>query len=119
MSPMFTGLQVRKFPAQNGPLTDQVEEQEESKGRSTEAALVQDALVTGKSVEQAIPAKKGNSSGLVEGQSAPALSNVLVAGSALLSVGQLLTSPAGTFTNQTCILGDTSTNPINVGSYTS
>ena len=25
VSPMFTGLQVRKFPAQNGPLTEQVE----------------------------------------------------------------------------------------------
>ena len=95
MPPMFTGLQVRKLPALGSPLTDQVEEQEESKGRSTEAAPVQDDLVTGQSVEQAIPAKKGNSSGLVEGQSAPALSNVLVAGLALPSVGQLATSPVG------------------------
>ena len=60
-------------------------------------------MVTGQSVEQAIPAKKGNSSGLVKEQSAPALSNVPVAGSALLSVGQLLASPVGTSTNQTYI----------------
>jgi hypothetical protein len=44
-------------------------------------------LVTGQSAEQAIPAKKGNSHGLVEEQSAPALSNVPAAGSALLSAG--------------------------------
>ena len=117
MSPMFTGLQVRKFPAQNGPLTEQVEEQEESKGRSPEAAPVQDALVTGQSVEQAIPAKKGNPSGLVEGQSAPALPNVPVAGSALLSVGQLLASP-GTSTNHTGIFGAAHTScPIVTDSY--
>jgi hypothetical protein len=44
-------------------------------------------LVTGQSVEQAIPARKGNSNGLMEEQSVPALSNVPAAGSALLSAG--------------------------------
>ena len=61
-----------------------------------EAVPVQEALVTGQSVEQAIPAKKGNPNGVVEEQSVPALSNVPVAGSALLSAGQLLASLAGT-----------------------
>ena len=62
----------------------------------------------------------------MEEQSAPALSNVPVAGSALLSAGQLLASPSGTFTNQTVILGATHTSSpiitgssynINIGSY--
>ena len=77
-------------------------------------------MVTGQPVEQAIPAKKGNSSGLVEEQSAPALSNVPVAGSALLSAGQLLASPAVSYTNQTDTLGATHTSsPTAIGSYKS
>ena len=47
------------------------------------------------SVGHAIPAEKGNPSGLVEGQSAPALSNVPVGGSASPSVGGPVTSLAG------------------------
>ena len=83
-----------------------------------EAAPVQEALITGQSVEQAIPAKKGNSSGLVEGQSAPALSNVPVAGLALPSVGQLATSPVGGSADLSGRLGGTPTSsPINAGSY--
>ena len=59
------------------------------------AAPVQEALVAGQSVGQATPAEKGNSSGLVEGQSAPALSNVPVGGSASPSVGGPATSSVG------------------------
>ena len=65
-----------------------------SKGRSPEAAPVQEVLVTGQSVGQAIPAEKGNPSGLVEGQSAPALPNVPVGGSASPPVGGPATSLA-------------------------
>ena len=69
----------------------------------SEAAPVQKDLVTGQSAGQAIPAEKGNSSGLVEGQSAPALSNVPVGGSASPSAGgpstslvdELVTLPRG------------------------
>ena len=95
MSPMFTGLQVRKFPAIDFSLAGHAKRKEESKWQSPEAAPVQEVLVTGQSVEQAIPAKKGDSSGLVEGQSAPALPNMPVAGLALPSVGMLATSPVG------------------------
>ena len=95
MSPMFTGLQVRKFPALDFSLAGQARSQEELKGRSPEVAPGQETLVTGQSVEQAIPSKKGNPSGLAEGQSAPALPNVPVAGLALPSVGVLATTPVG------------------------
>ena len=66
-------------------------------------------MVTGQSVEQAIPAKKGNSSGLVEEQSVPTLSNVPAAWSALLSAGQLLASPATSSIYQTGTLVATHT----------
>ena len=92
---MFTGLQVKKFPAIDVSLAGQGQRQEESKGRSPEAAPVQEVLVTGQSVGQAIPAEKGNPSGLVEGQSAPALPNVPVGGSASPSVGGPATSLVG------------------------
>ena len=62
---MFTGLQVKKFPAIDSALAGLRLVREESKGRSPEAAPVQEALVTGQSAGQAIPAEKGNSSGLV------------------------------------------------------
>ena len=75
-------------------------------------------MVIGQSVEQAIPATNGNSSGLVEGQSAPALVNVPVAGLALTSVGQLATSPVGGSTNQTVRSGGTPTSSsIGTGRY--
>jgi hypothetical protein len=73
---MFTGLQKR-IPAKNGLLA---EGQEESKGQSEEAVLMQGGKVTYQPDIQAIPAKKGNSSDQVEGQSAPALSNVPLGG---------------------------------------
>ena len=77
-------------------------------------------MVTGQPVEQAIPAKKGNSSGLVEEQSAPALSNVPVAGLALLSAVQLLASPAVYSTNQTGTLAAIHTSsPTAISSYKS
>ena len=40
VSPMFTGLQVRKFPAIDFSLAGQAKRQEESKGRSPEAAPI-------------------------------------------------------------------------------
>ena len=73
---MFTGLQA-KIPAKTGLLA---EGQEESKGQSTETVLIQGGEVTFQPAIQAIPAKKGNSSDQVEGQPAPALSNVPLGG---------------------------------------
>ena len=76
---MFIGLQKR-IPAKTGLLA---EGQEESKGQSTETVLMQGGEVTYQPAIQAIPAKKGNSSDQVEGQSAPALSNVPLGGVAV------------------------------------
>ena len=77
-------------------------------------------MVTGQPVEQAIPAKKGNFSGLVEEQSAPALSNVPAAGSALLSAGQVLSSSAASSTYQTGTLTAVHTSsPTAISSYKS
>ena len=76
---MFTGLQ-RRVPAKNGLLA---EGQEESKGQSTETVTIQGGEVPYQPAMQAIPAKKGNSSDQVEGQSAPALSNVPLGGLAV------------------------------------
>ena len=76
---MFTGLQAR-IPAKNGLLA---EGQEESKEQSTETVLIQGGEVTYQPGIQAIPAKKGNLSDQVEGQSAPALSNVPLGGMAV------------------------------------
>ena len=59
------------------------------------AAPVQEVLVTGQSVGQATPAEKGNPSGLVEGQSAPALLNVPVGGLDSPPVGGPATFLAG------------------------
>ena len=56
------------------------EGQEESKGQSTETVVIQGGEVTYQPGTQAIPAKKGNSSDQVEGQSAPASSNVPLGG---------------------------------------
>ena len=76
---MFTGLQKRA-PAKNALLA---EGQEESKGQPTEAATLQVEAITDQPGAQATPAKKGNSSDQVEGQSAPALSNVPLGGVAV------------------------------------
>ena len=77
-------------------------------------------MVTGQPVEQAIPAKKGNSHGLVEEQSAPALSNVPGAGLVLPAAGQLLASPAVSSTNQTGTLAAINTSSPNaISSYKS
>ena len=59
------------------------EGQEESKGQSTETVSIQGGEVTYQPGTQAIPAKKGKSSDQVEGQSAPALSNVPLGGVAV------------------------------------
>ena len=79
---MFTGLQKRA-PAKNALLA---EGQEESKGQPTEAATLQVEAITDQLGAQATPAKKGNSSDQVEGQSAPALSNVPLGGVAVDAV---------------------------------
>ena len=79
---MFTGLQKRA-PAKIALLA---EGQEESKGQPTEAATLQVEAITDQLGAQATPAKKGKSSDQVEGQSAPALSNVPLGGVAVDAV---------------------------------